>query len=44
MNQSDIKKFSSWLGKRSYMARLERLGLERLHEQPALGYHFKIGH
>ncbi|MBA0086207.1 MAG: hypothetical protein HRJ53_14565 [Acidobacteria bacterium Pan2503] len=32
MNQSDIKKFSSWLGKRSYKARLERLGLERLQE------------
>jgi hypothetical protein len=30
MNQSEIKQFTSWLGKRSYKARLERLGLERL--------------
>lgn len=27
MNQADIKKFSSWLGKRSYRARVERLGI-----------------
>jgi hypothetical protein len=32
MNQSEIKHFTSWLGKRSYKARLERLGLERLQE------------
>jgi len=32
MNQSEIKQFTSWLGKRSYKARLERLGLERLQE------------
>ena len=32
MRQSDLKAFTSWLGKRSYKARLERLGLERLQE------------
>jgi len=32
MRQSQIKQFTSWLGKRSYKARLERLGLERLQE------------
>ena len=32
MKQSDVKAFTSWLGKRSYKARLERLGLERLQE------------
>ena len=32
MKQSDIRQFTSWLGKRSYKARLERLGLERLQE------------
>lgn len=32
MRQSAIKQFTSWLGKRSYKARLERLGLERLQE------------
>ena len=32
MKQSDLKKFTSWLGRRSYKARLERLGLERLQE------------
>ena len=32
MKQSDLKLFTSWLGKRSYKARLERLGLNRLHE------------
>jgi hypothetical protein len=30
MKQSDVKAFTSWLGKRSYKARLERLGLERI--------------
>ena len=30
MNQTDLKKFTSWLGKRSYSARLERLGIERI--------------
>lgn len=32
MKQSDLRAFTSWLGKRSYKARLERLGLERLQE------------
>ena len=30
MNQTDLKTFTSWLGKRSYTARLERLGIERI--------------
>jgi hypothetical protein len=32
MKQADLKTFTSWLGKRSYKARLEKLGLERLQE------------
>jgi hypothetical protein len=32
MNRTDLKKFTSWLGKRSYAARLERLGIERIRE------------
>ena len=32
MKQSDLTAFTSWLGKRSYKSRLERLGLERLQE------------
>lgn len=32
MNRSQLQEFTSWLGKRSYKARLERLGLERLQE------------
>ena len=32
MKKSDVAAFTSWLGKRSYKARLERLGLERLQE------------
>ena len=32
MKQSDIQQFTSWLGKRSYMARLKRFGLTRLQE------------
>ena len=32
MNRTDLKKFTSWLGKRSYRARLERLGIERIRE------------
>jgi galactokinase/mevalonate kinase-like predicted kinase len=32
VKKSDIAAFTSWLGKRSYKARLERLGLERLQE------------
>jgi hypothetical protein len=32
VKQSDIRQFTSWLGKRSYKARLERFGLARLQE------------
>ena len=32
MNYCDLKKFTSWLGKRSYAARVERLGIERVRE------------
>jgi hypothetical protein len=32
VKQSDIQQFTKWLGKRSYKARLERFGLERLQE------------
>jgi hypothetical protein len=32
MNKREIKEFTSWLGKRSYKARLERLGIERIRE------------
>jgi hypothetical protein len=32
MTAAERKKFTSWLGKRSYKARLKRLGLERLQE------------
>jgi hypothetical protein len=32
MTQQEIKIFTSWLGQRSYAARLERLGIERIRE------------
>ena len=32
MTSSDLKKFTSWLGKRSYEARVERLGIERIRQ------------
>jgi len=32
MKQTDLKKFTSWLGKRSYKVRVERLGIERIQE------------
>ena len=32
MNKSDVQKFTSWLGKRSYKTRLERFGLARLQQ------------
>ena len=32
MNKKDIQKFTSWLGKRSYKARVARLGIERIRE------------
>jgi hypothetical protein len=28
----ELRKFTSWLGKRSYKVRLERLGLERIQQ------------
>jgi len=32
MDKEQIKMFTSWLGKQSYQARLERLGIERIRE------------
>lgn len=32
MKKSEIQQFTSWLGKHSYKARLERFGIERLQE------------
>ena len=32
MTKSDIRRFTSWLGKRSYAIRVERLGIERIRE------------
>jgi hypothetical protein len=32
VDRSQLQEFTSWLGKRSYKARLERLGLSRLQE------------
>ena len=32
MTKTEIHSFTSWLGKRSYKSRLERLGLERIQE------------
>lgn len=32
MTQAERKRFTSWLGKRSYAARVERLGIERIRE------------
>ena len=32
MTKTEIRNFTSWLGKRSYKSRLERLGLERIQE------------
>jgi hypothetical protein len=32
MNRTDLKNFTSWLGKRSYAARVDRLGIERVRE------------
>ena len=30
MNQTEVRKFTSWLGKRSYTVRVKRLGIERI--------------
>ena len=32
MTKAELRRFTSWLGKRSYRSRLERLGLERIQE------------
>ena len=32
MNQTELKRFTSWLGKRSYAARVNRFGIERIRE------------
>jgi hypothetical protein len=30
MNKTELQKFTSWLGRRSYQVRLERLGIARI--------------
>lgn len=32
MNRTELKKFTSWLGKRSYAARVKQLGIERIRD------------
>jgi hypothetical protein len=32
MTESDLRKFTSWLGKRSYEVRLQRFGIARIRE------------
>lgn len=32
MTRTEVRKFTSWLGKRSYAARVERLGIERVRQ------------
>ena len=32
MNKTQVRMFTSWLGKRSYKARVDRLGLERIRQ------------
>jgi hypothetical protein len=32
MTKAEVKRFTSWLGKRSYRVRLERFGLERVQQ------------
>ena len=32
MNRTELTKFTSWLGKRSYEVRLKKFGLKRLQE------------
>jgi hypothetical protein len=32
MTETDLKRFTSWLGKRSYEARLQRFGIMRIRE------------
>ncbi len=32
MTKAELRRFTSWLGRRSYAARVERLGIERIRE------------
>jgi hypothetical protein len=32
VTQAEIRQFTSWLGKRSYEVRVQRLGIERIRE------------
>ena len=32
VNKKDLQEFTSWLGKRSYKSRVERLGIERIRQ------------
>jgi hypothetical protein len=32
MDKDELRRFTSWLGKRSYRARVKRLGIERIRE------------
>lgn len=32
MNKTRLREFTSWLGKRSYKARVDRLGIERIRQ------------
>ena len=32
MTRKELKEFTSWLGQRSYTARVERFGIERIRE------------
>jgi hypothetical protein len=32
MNSRDLQRFTSWLGRRSYQARVKRLGIERIRQ------------
>ena len=32
MTDNEVREFTSWLGKRSYKARLQRFGIERIQE------------
>jgi galactokinase/mevalonate kinase-like predicted kinase len=32
MTQAELRRFTSWLGKRSYESRVNRLGIERIRE------------
>jgi hypothetical protein len=32
MDSNELRRFTSWLGRRSYAVRVERLGIERIRE------------